>query len=177
MASANFRTYKKVWRWRNIPRSLRKKLLSSLIMSILLYNSETWTLDNISSKRLKGYYRSILWSLSKRKPKPWTTPGETEPEFEYEESVSYEELLAEMDMPCVLDLIKARTLNWISHLRRGGEELTLEELQREEQERSDWWVQFEGYLEDAGIEVDGWEVVVGDARTTKQFLKWLGYSV
>lgn len=66
----------------------------------------------------------------------------------------------------------------MSHLRSVGEELpvTLGGLQREEQEKSQWWVQFEGYLEDTGIEADGWEVAVGNARTTKQFLKWLGYS-
>ena len=71
MAGANFKTFRKVWKWRGIPTALRKKLVTSLIMSILLYNSETWTLDNISSKRLVGYYKGILLAMSRKNQQTW----------------------------------------------------------------------------------------------------------
>ena len=136
-------------------------------MSILLYNSETWTLDNISIKRLVGYYKGILLAMSRKRQQTW------QEDYSHEEHISYEDLLTEMDMPCVLDMIKARTLNWISHLVRHKEELTWAGLVRESEENSAWWQQFEGYLVDVGLDPKGWVGI--EHGSSRVFLTMLGY--
>ena len=80
----------------------------------------------------------------------------------------------EMDVPCVIDMtmIKARTLNWISHLLRNKEELTWAGLEREKEEKSAWWRQFEGHLEDAGYDVEEWESI--ESARSRDFLTMLG---
>ena len=89
------------------------------------------------------------------------------------EHISYEDLLTEMDMPCVLDMIKARTLNWISHLVRHKEELTWAGLEREKKENSAWWQQFEEYMGAAGLDIDGWDSI--EHGKCRDFLTLLGY--
>ena len=167
MAGVNFKTFRKVWKWRGIPKSFRKKLVTSLIMSILLYNSETWTLDNISSKRLVGHYKGILLAMSRKGQKVW------QEDYSHEEHISYEDLLTEVDMPCVLDMIKAHTLNWISHLIRHKEELTWAGLERERNEKTAWRQQFEGYMGGAGLVFEGWDSF--EDGKSQDFLTMLGY--
>ena len=78
-----------------------------------------------------------------------------------------------MDMPCVLDMIKARTLCWISHLIRHKEELTWAGLERERNEKTAWWQQFEGYMGDVGLVFEGWDSF--EDGKSRDFLTMLGY--
>jgi len=50
----------KIWRSRDISLSTKVKVYETLVLSILLYNAETWTLTEELNKRLRVFEMSCL---------------------------------------------------------------------------------------------------------------------
>ena len=64
LAWANFWKLHKLWISSNVPLALKLRLFDSLILSILLYGSETWTINTNMKNRLDSFgtscYRIML---------------------------------------------------------------------------------------------------------------------
>ena len=88
----------------NINRGLKKRLVKTLIWSVLLYGSETWTLRKEDMKRLEAFE---MWIWRRMEKVSWT------------EKRTNEEILQRVgEKRCLLETIIKRKKNWIGHIIR-----------------------------------------------------------
>jgi len=60
LARGNFQGMNKVWTSKDISRATKLQVYETMILSTLLYNSETWTLKTTQRNRLKVFDMSCL---------------------------------------------------------------------------------------------------------------------
>jgi hypothetical protein len=88
-----------------LSKNLKKRLIKTLIWSVTLYGSETWTLRKEDTRRLEAFE---MWLWRRMERISWT------------EHVSNEEVLQRVDEErAMLDTIKMRQQKWIGHILRG----------------------------------------------------------
>src|SRR6218665_1535330 len=96
-----------------LKRSLKKRMIKTLIWSVTLYCAETWTMRQVGIARLEAFE---MWIWRRMGRISWT------------EHISNEEVLTlvgeERSLTCI-STIRARQRNWMGHLLRG------DSLQRE----------------------------------------------
>jgi len=79
--------------------------MKTLVWSVALYGSETWTLRKEDIKRIQAFEMWIIWR--KMEKISWT------------EHVSNEEVLSLVnEQRCLVHVIKQRQANWIAHVLR-----------------------------------------------------------
>ena len=122
-------------------RNLKKRLIKTLIWSVTLYASETWTMRKEDVKRLEAFE---MWLWRRMEKISWT------------EHISNEEVLRMVgEERSILATIKKRQRNWIGHILRGdslGREIIEGRMEgrkgrgRPRQKLLDWMMR-EGYKE------------------------------
>jgi len=60
LARGNFQAMNKVWTSKDISKATKLQVYETMILSTLLYNSETWTLKKTQQNRLKVFEMSCL---------------------------------------------------------------------------------------------------------------------
>ena len=92
---------------RKINRNLKMRIIKSLVWSVALYESETWTLAKADRAKLESFE---LWVWRRMEKINWT------------EHVSNEDVLKQIgDKRSLLTVIDQRQKNWIGHILRGGD--------------------------------------------------------
>jgi len=85
----------------NISRDSKKRMVKTLVWSVALYGSETWTLRKEDIKRIQAFE---MWIWRKMEKSSWTA------------HVSNEEVLSLVnEQRCLVHVIKQRQANWIGH--------------------------------------------------------------
>ncbi|KAL1447452.1 hypothetical protein WDU94_015565 [Cyamophila willieti] len=103
-ASQNFRSlYDRLWKHHNINTKTKLKIYETVILSTLLYASESWTLTEAHQKRLNRFHIRCLKSIMK---------------VHWKEYVPDEVILERAEMLSVDNLIRIRRLKWAGHLSR-----------------------------------------------------------
>jgi hypothetical protein len=90
---------------KNINRQLKKRIVKTLIWSVLLYGSETWTLRKEDIKRLEAFE---MWVWRRMEKISWT-----------ERKTNEEVLHIVGERKCLVEMITKRKKNWIGHVIRG----------------------------------------------------------
>ena len=86
-------------------RKLKKRMVKTLIWSMMLYGAETWTIRKEDIKRLEAFE---MWIWRRMKTISWTT------------RVTNEEVLNLVEEKrSLVDTVKTRQKYWIGHLLRG----------------------------------------------------------
>jgi hypothetical protein len=89
----------------NINRNLKKRLIKTLIWSVLLYGSESWTLKKADTNRLESFEMWIWRRIEK---------------ISWRERIRNEEVLRRVgEKRTLLATIWKRKMNWIGHIMRG----------------------------------------------------------
>ena len=88
-----------------LSRNLKKRMIKTLIWSVTLYGSETWTLRKEDTRRLEAFE---MWIWRRMERISWT------------EHVSNEEVLQRVEEErAIMATIKMRQKKWIGHILRG----------------------------------------------------------
>lgn len=94
---------KRVWMSHDLKLHTKLKLYETIVLSTLLYASETWTLLKVHKQKLNAFHLRCLRQILNVK---WT------------DNTPNEEILKRSNMLNVEDLIKMRRLRWAGHVSR-----------------------------------------------------------
>ena len=106
---------------KGLPLKLKGRLCSAFVHSVLLYNSEVWTITETEMKALVGrngyLMRRLVGEVVRGADDKRLTEGQ---------------LLEMLGLESIQSLIRKRKLQWVAHCaRRGEEDLTWKRMARE----------------------------------------------
>lgn len=98
--------YHRVWKRHEINLNTKLLVYKTVVLSTLLYSSETWTVRRMDIKRLDGFHMKCLKTLCK---------------ISWRDYVPNEEVLKRTKMMSIDNMIKVKRLRWAGHLSRMQE--------------------------------------------------------
>ena len=137
---------KKVWRCKRIGRRLKKEAFEMLILSVLLYNAETWWMSQREEAILEQWYIKIARATIGARNRHW----------ESETRDTNEQCLKKLGLQTVKQLLFQRRVIWIAHVARREEmdEGAREMLNARHDESDRWWTMVKRDLNARGCTVD-----------------------
>ncbi len=143
-----------VWKDNSIPMKLKVRLWDSLMISILLYGCELWTLSKSDLKMLDGFYFRGVRRITRK------MRGVDD---EVQDRAARETVFEAAEVVPVERIIRERRLRWTGHVFRMEEEEGVRKcLLEEERRRSKWWRQVEEDMRIAGIDRLRWTAIAAD---------------
>ena len=101
------RSFQKLWKSKQLSIPLKCKLYRALVLSVVLYSSETWTMNKSTQRKLESFHTSCLRRILC---------------FSYLERSTNEEVLARSRMSTLSAMIKIKRLNWFGHILRMNDD-------------------------------------------------------
>ena len=98
-----FASFQKLWKSKQLSIPLKCKLYRALVLSVVLYSSETWTMNKSTQRKLESFHTSCLQRILC---------------FSYLERVTNEEVLARSRMSTLSSMIMIKRLKWVGHVLR-----------------------------------------------------------
>ena len=102
-----FASFEKLWKSKQLSIPLKCKLYRALVLSVVLYSSETWTMNKSTQQKLESFHTSCLRRILC---------------FSYMEKVTNGEVLARSRMSKLSAMIMIKRLKWFGHLLRMNED-------------------------------------------------------
>ena len=128
MASLN-----RIWADSGISLRLKCLLCKALVMTILLYNGECWSLKKQDIKKLEGFHFRCLRRLTRKRRRPGLGDMEID-------RASREDVFKASRMPIVEELLREKRLRWFGHLMREDDNEPAKRIfWREKQHNSKWF--------------------------------------
>jgi hypothetical protein len=122
--------------FRRLYRNVKVKIYKTIILPVVLYCCETWSLTLREEHRLRVFENSVLRTISR--PKRDEVTGELR-------KLHNEELHNLFSSPNIIRQIKSRRMKWVGHEARTGEERKCTKLRwKSPKER--------GHSEDRGVD-------------------------
>ena len=116
-----FASFEKLWKSKQLSNPLKSKLCRALLLSVVLYSSETWTMNKSTQRKLESFHTSCVRRILC---------------FSYMEKVTNEEVLARSRMSTLSAMIMIKRLKWFGHvLRMNDDRLALRAFTWEPTER------------------------------------------
>ena len=117
-----FASFQKLWKSKQLSIPLKCKLYSALVLSVVLYSSETWTMNKSTQRKLESFHTSCLRRILCF--------------FSYLERVTNEEVLARSRMSILSAMIMIKRLKSFGHvLRMNDDRLALRDFTWEPTEK------------------------------------------
>lgn len=169
-ASALQSLWKPLWRHQTISRKTKLRIYNSAVLSILLYGSETWPLNDTLAKRIDGFDSRALRTIEN---------------IRWPQRVSNEELRARTCQPRASSLVAQRRTRWFGHvLRLPPDHPTRAILQFDPKAagwrrprgkpRTRWLDVVAGDLQQQGVAVEDAEQLAQDRRHWKNLVHLVG---
>ena len=133
---------------KGLPLKLKGRLYSAFVHSVLLYNSEVWTITETEMKALVGRNGYLMRRLV----------GEVVRNAD-DKRLTESQLLEMLGLESIQSLIRKRKLQWVAHCARRGEEgLTWKRMVREvEDGKSKWGTRLKEDWKELGVKsIGGW---------------------
>ena len=128
MASLN-----RLWADWGISLRLKCQLHKALVMTILLYNGECWSLKKQDIKKLEGFHFRCLRRLTRKRRRPGLGDMEID-------RASREDVFKASRLPIVEELLREKRLRWFGHLMREDDNEPAKQIfWREKQHNSKWF--------------------------------------
>ena len=102
-----FASFQKHWKSIQLNIPLKCKLYRALVLSLVLYNSETWTMNKSTQRKLESFHTSCLRRILC---------------LSYMERVTNEEVLARSRMLTLSEMIMIKRLKWFGHVLRMNDD-------------------------------------------------------
>ena len=102
-----FASFQKLWKSRQLSIPLKCKLYRALVLSVVLYSSETCTMNKSPQRKLESFNNSCLQRILY---------------FSYMERVTNEEVLARSRMSTLSAMIMIKRLKWFGHVLRMNDD-------------------------------------------------------
>ena len=107
-----FASFQKLWKSKQLSIPLKCKLHRALVLSVVLYSSETWTINKSTQRKLESFHTSCQRRILS---------------FSYMERATNEEVLARSRMSTLSAMIMIKRLKWFGHvLRMNDDSLALQ---------------------------------------------------
>lgn len=100
------RLHQRVWKTHDLTLPTKKKIYETLVLSCLLYASETWTLLQSHKKKLNSFHLRCLRSIL---------------HIKWEDKIPNETVLEKANSLTIENLIRTRCLRWLGHVSRMDE--------------------------------------------------------
>ena len=114
---------------KGLPLKLKGRLYSAFVHSVLLYNSEVWTITETEMKALVGRNGYLMRRLV----------GEVVRNAD-DKRLTESQLLEMLGLESIQSLIRERKLQWVAHCaRRGEEDLSWKRIVREVEDGKSKW--------------------------------------
>ena len=125
---------KKIFRDQSLKAKLKKELFQTLVLSIFLYNVETWALNRTQKDWAEKIYRRMISMAFGRRIRK--VGGRTIRE-------SNRQLYARTGLDTLEYIIGYRKAMWASHVTRGDEPMTKSALELSQRLKDFWWIRYE----------------------------------
>ena len=102
-----FASFQKLWKSKQLSIPLKCKLYRALVLSVVLYSSETWTMNKSTQRKLESFHTSCLRRILC---------------FSYLERVTNEEVLTRSRMSTLSAMIMIKRLKWFGHILRMNDD-------------------------------------------------------
>ena len=102
-----FASFQKLWKSKQLSIPLKCKLYRALVLSVVLYISETWTMNKSTQRKLERFHTSCLRRIIC---------------LSYMERVTNEEVLARSRMSTLSSMIMVKRLKWFGHVLRMNDD-------------------------------------------------------
>jgi len=106
LASGAFHKLRKVWNTQNIGRKTKTTLYKTLVLSVLMYGSETWKLTKEEERKIDTFQSKCLRRIMR---------------IRWQMRVKNERVLELAEAERVSVIVKRKRWNWIGHVLRKGE--------------------------------------------------------
>ncbi|KAI5732115.1 hypothetical protein M8J77_021794 [Diaphorina citri] len=101
--------YQRIWKPHEISLKTKLQIYQTVVLSTLLYSSETWTVLSADLKKLNAFHLKSLRTICRVK---------------WEEMIPNEEILKRTNMMSIENLVRQRRMRWAGHLSRMSEDRT-----------------------------------------------------
>ena len=102
-----FASFQKLWKSKQLSIPLKCKLYRALVLSVVLYSSETWTMNKSTQWKLESFHTSCLRRILC---------------LSYMERVTNEEVMAKSRMSTLSAMIIIKRLKWFGHVLRMNDD-------------------------------------------------------
>ena len=120
-ATETFRRLWRVWSMKGLPLKLKGRLYSAFVHSVLLYNSEVWTITETEMYVMRRLVGEVVRSADDKR-------------------LTESQLLEMLGLESIQSLIRKRKLQWVAHCaRRGEEDLSWKRIVREVEDGKSKW--------------------------------------
>ena len=103
-----------VWSSSILPLQLKLRLFSAIVTSILLYNSESWSVTANDIRLLEGFYFRCLRQITR------SVRCKDLPETETDKA-STEDVFRVANVPPLARILRQKRLRWLGHLIRSDQ--------------------------------------------------------
>ena len=107
LAAGIVRSLHKVWEAKDITKSTKVLLYRTLVQSVILYNSETWTMKEEQKRKLRVFEVTVLRKICEVTQKDRRRNADI-----------LKELSIERDIISVIQIIQCRRLTYFAHVTR-----------------------------------------------------------
>jgi hypothetical protein len=154
-----------MWASSDIKLSLKCKLYNALVMTIVLYNGECWTLKAQDLKRLEGFHFRCLRKITRMH----RCPGMENLEVDRASKI---EVFKIAKLPTIEAMLREKRLRWFGHLtREKDDDPAKRTMQKEKENRSKWFRSLEQDLKIKGMSVQAAEINALDKPGWRKFSK------
>ena len=133
---------------KGLPLKLKGRLYSAFVYSVLLYNSEVWTITETEMKALVGRNGYLMRRLVEEVVRSAD-----------DKRLTKSQSLEMLGLESIQTLIRKRKLQWMAHCaRRGDEDLTWKRMVQEvEDGKSEWGTRLKEDWKESGVKsIGGW---------------------
>ena len=155
VARAACNSLRKLWRSRVVSKKVKKQFFQTMVLTILLYNAETWALNQHEEKKLMRAYNDMARrAMNKHRTVAEEGVGD-QAEFQKREADNV--FLANHNLERVERIITFKKIIWLARVRRGedrGETLLVEKFNQSKNAKDAWYRKLSEELESVGLTVD-----------------------
>ena len=145
LAGSVFARLGKIWMTGDISFKLKCRLYFAIIMTVLLYNGECWTVTKFDLNRLEGFHFRCVRRMTRKIRNP-----DMDDECK-DDHATHEEVFRAAEIPRIADMLREKRLRWVGHLAREDEDDPARKILLKEMEgKSQWWTQVENDLKTTG---------------------------
>ena len=102
-----FASFQKLWKSKQLSIPLKCKIYRALVLSVVLYSSETWTMNKSTQRKLESFHTTCLRRILC---------------LSYLERLTNEEVLARSRMSTLSAMIMIKHLKWFGHILRMNDD-------------------------------------------------------
>jgi hypothetical protein len=147
IANSTIVSLNKIWSSHDVSVLLKCRLYEALVMTILLYNGECWTMKKNDLQRLEGFHFRCL----RRITRAHRCPGLDKSKID---KATKEEVFKTAKIPGIAEMLREKRLRWFGHLSRVEDgDPAKETLKQEKRNNSNWFKMLQRDFDIKGISI------------------------